>query len=259
MYTPTLININIDTINVQNNFNASGALIFSICIMFVVFTLRNIFYNPENEDVLWGFCQKCASKVGFFASRCRKCGRNSFNIGIIFLMLLAPLTIIPIQYNYGMGYNSILLFILLSCIVAIIITDCSHYIIPDMVHVIIAIVGLLFVYFNHGSLYKSILSSMFCFGLGLLLFFYYYFFRKIEGLGFGDVKLMGVLGIFLNMPGIPVLFFMAGVLGLVSAVLWRFFGYGKFFPFGPSLIVSLFLCLLFPVHFNNIMQLILYG
>ena len=46
--------------------------------------------------------------------------------------------------------------------------------------------------------------------------------------------------------GLPAFMVISGLGGAVFAVLWRRWGGGLEFPFGPALAVGLFVCLLFP-------------
>ena len=83
-------------------------------------------------------------------------------------------------------------------------------------------------------------------GLGLALHYGYARLRKKEVLGYGDVKFLAVAGAWLTlMPFVPFLL-LSGLLGIALGVCWRAFGKGEYFPFGPALALSLFLCVVFP-------------
>ena len=65
-------------------------------------------------------------------------------------------------------------------------------------------------------------------------------------LGFGDVKFLAVSGLWLGaMPMIPYLV-LSGILGVVSALVWRQLGKGRYFPFGPALAMSFFVFVAYP-------------
>jgi prepilin signal peptidase PulO-like enzyme (type II secretory pathway) len=83
-------------------------------------------------------------------------------------------------------------------------------------------------------------------GVLLALHYGYKWLRKKDGLGFGDVKFLAVAGLWLGvMPMVPFLFY-AGVLGIITGLVWRALGLGPVFPFGPSLAVALFICVAYP-------------
>lgn len=67
---------------------------------------------------------------------------------------------------------------------------------------------------------------------------------KKETLGFGDVKLMAVAGLWLGLPYLSVFFILSGVLGVLWGAGWRILRRGAVFPFGPALILALYACLL---------------
>jgi len=67
-----------------------------------------------------------------------------------------------------------------------------------------------------------------------------------EALGLGDVKLLGVAGLWLGLAPIPTFLVAAGFLGVVMAFIWRTTGRGAAFPFGPALTLALFACLVLP-------------
>ncbi len=81
--------------------------------------------------------------------------------------------------------------------------------------------------------------------------------KKREGLGLGDVKLLGISGLFLPPALLSPYLFIAGISGILLAFLCRR-EKGGIFPFGPALALSLFLCLLLPNellrHFNHIID-----
>ena len=57
------------------------------------------------------------------------------------------------------------------------------------------------------------------------------------GMGNGDFKLLAALGAWLGVGILPVLIFMAALVGLVGALIARV-GKGQYFAFGPSLAVA---------------------
>lgn len=57
-------------------------------------------------------------------------------------------------------------------------------------------------------------------------------------LGFGDVKLMGVLGAMVGLGGSLVALLFAFVLGAVGGVIGKFMGKGRVVPFGPYLVLG---------------------
>ena len=69
-------------------------------------------------------------------------------------------------------------------------------------------------------------------------------FRK-DAMGFGDVKLMGVIGGFLGWKLAVATFFLAPFLGLLFGLPRLIFKKGNVIPYGPFLSLAAFVCLLF--------------
>lgn len=131
------------------------------------------------------------------------------------------------------------------CLMTLIVTDLEHYIIPDELQWAIAVCGVAYVLLR-GDDFPHHLYGMALGGLiGLSLRYGFLYLRDKDGLGMGDVKLMAASGIWLGIePQVPYLFY-AGVLGVITAVVWRIFRKGVYYPFGPSLALSLWILVLY--------------
>jgi len=78
-------------------------------------------------------------------------------------------------------------------------------------------------------------------------------FRK-PAMGFGDVKLMGLLGAFTGWAGVVAGFFLACFLGsAVGIFLWMRHG-SRYMPFGPFLAMGCFSMLLWPQAFEDLLN-----
>ena len=62
----------------------------------------------------------------------------------------------------------------------------------------------------------------------------------------GDVKFFVVAGFWLGAKAFLPFLFYSGILGIISAIIWRLLGRGAYFPFGPAIAVTMLLCILFP-------------
>ena len=67
----------------------------------------------------------------------------------------------------------------------------------------------------------------------------------LSGVGIGAIDLT-IAGLWLGPFGLPAFMIVSGVSGIAFALLWRRLGGGREFPFGPSLALGLFLCLMVP-------------
>jgi leader peptidase (prepilin peptidase)/N-methyltransferase len=128
----------------------------------------------------------------------------------------------------------------------LIIIDLEFYIIPDSLQIIILALGITYhLYLGHLWV-PYLISSLLCTSLALTLHFGYRWLRHREGLGFGDVKLLMVMGLWLMPMQLPFFLFFAGVFGIVLGLAWTGGTKHARFPFGPALVLSFLVCLLNP-------------
>ena len=90
-----------------------------------------------------------------------------------------------------------------------------------------------------------------------LIIFLYKTFKKIDGMGLGDAKLMAGIGILFGWQSIPFVLFVSSILGLIFVVpslLKRQKTMRSEIPFGPFIIVA---CLIYFMCGNLLYSLIL--
>lgn len=150
-------------------------------------------------------------------------------------------------WRTGLTPEFIVLALFAVCLVILSTTDFEHHIIPDEVQFFMGGLAVIFHFGLLGTHPAEPLAGMIV-GLfiGWALQKGYKWFRKRDGLGTGDVKLLCVSGLWLGVPGLPPLMLLGGVLGIFTALLWRALGRGAYFPFGPALGLATFLLVLFP-------------
>jgi prepilin signal peptidase PulO-like enzyme (type II secretory pathway) len=132
------------------------------------------------------------------------------------------------------------------CLVILNITDFREYIIPDEVQLVMLLIGLFLTYYQGEYMWYKLLNAMVLVGVGLILRGFLNFSLKKESLGWGDVKMLAISGFYVNIDSIAIFLFLSGFLGLCLGIVWRMFGRGEAFPFGPALGVALFACACFP-------------
>lgn len=196
-------------------------------------------------------CDNCKKTLGipdliplvsylYLGGRCRFCG-NKINIRNPIVEITTS-ALFVITFLYYSSFNLELLFYLfiMSCLIAIFFIDLKTQIIPDKITYPAILVTLLYLLFNEHLILNHFLSS-----LGASLFFFTLFLAtKGRGLGFGDVKLALLLGLFLGFPNILIasyLAFLTGAVYSVILILWRKKGLKDKIAFGPFLILGAFI------------------
>lgn len=145
-------------------------------------------------------------------------------------------------------FASFALLCLLSAVLAWI--DIRDGIIPDWLNLTIAGVGLLRAVIVDGPLAGS---EALCEGAAIGAVFWllrrlYFAFRKIQGLGLGDVKFLAAASIWVGVMGIPMLLMVAALTALACAAVMQLTGRQltaqTAMSFGPFLAIGLLISLM---------------
>ncbi|MDK3160035.1 prepilin peptidase [Kamptonema cortianum] len=135
------------------------------------------------------------------------------------------------------SYPYLLIVLLLIFLVIISVQDILKGIIPNAFVGGVALLGLFY-----GGI-ETLLSAVILVGIGYGLYKLYPLVRSREGLGFGDVKLMGASGLWLLPAQIPFFLILTGLGGILMAILWKMLKKGPKFPLGPALAFALGICI----------------
>lgn len=143
------------------------------------------------------------------------------------------------------------------------ITDINYMIIPDTSSVLILASGILNILFNFSkeAVISSLLGILFGFGILFVINLVFEKITKTEGFGFGDMKLLGSIGLLVGLKSIAVIFFesilISSIFGIVFIVYKKIQQKRKgkkntkklidtYLPFGPAIIISTIITLVIP-------------
>lgn len=143
------------------------------------------------------------------------------------------------------------------------ITDINYMIIPDTSSVLILASGILNILFNFSkeAVISSLLGMLFGFGILFVINLVFEKITKTEGFGFGDMKLLGSIGLLVGLKSIAVIFFesilISSIFGIVFIVYKKIQQKRKgkkntkklidtYLPFGPAIIISTIITLVIP-------------
>jgi leader peptidase (prepilin peptidase)/N-methyltransferase len=128
-----------------------------------------------------------------------------------------------------------------AILITLVFADLEERILPDEFTLGGAAAGVIFagfVPFNYGivrllllrvdnprlvSMGESLFSALFCGGTLWLVGFLYHKFRQREGLGFGDVKMVAMIGAFLGLQGALMTLIIGSLLGAVMGLCYIWF------------------------------------
>ena len=198
------------------------------------------------------FCPQCRTKLqpleiiplwGLILSkgRCRRCDfKIPLRYPMIELVGAGIIVITFLRYGISAAWVNTTIFLLLMLIICLI--DWEHFIIPNMIIVIGFVTGLLTSYlFNQTQIVPQILSSLIACGLFIAIKFFGDIILKKQTMGWGDVKLAGLIALFLGLQNFLAATWLAAVLGS-SYGLYLHFKMPKrcspLLPFGSFLAIS---------------------
>jgi leader peptidase (prepilin peptidase)/N-methyltransferase len=250
----------------QLKFNLSEEFIYIYFLIFVIGTIFGSFSNvliyrlPSNKKGIFfgrSNCPKCKKQIIWYDNiplisflllqgKCRTCNKQiSFQYFVV--ELLSGLTFVLIFYSHQNIFDILLLILIYLIFLNIFFIDLKHFIIPDSLNILLAIVGFVknFIPITitqfQISLQNSIIGGIVGFLLIYSIIFLYRHLKNREGMGLGDAKLMVGIGLLLGWQSIPIILFLASILGLIFVIPSLIKKTKKLttqIPFGPFIILS---------------------
>jgi leader peptidase (prepilin peptidase) / N-methyltransferase len=261
------------------------------CLVFVLGACWGSFLNcliyrwEQGKKINNGrsFCPKCHHQLGFFdlvpvfsfiflRRKCRYCQEKiawqylivEIATGLLFLIIFNFYFSLPApDFNITAWVELFYLWFVASCLMVIFIYDLKHYLIPDQA-VCAAIAAVFLERFMSGALsfgYFSWLGAWQALKIPLMgailasgFFFLIWLVSRGKWMGFGDVKLAFLLGLFLSWPNVLLGLFIAFFTGALIGVTLMLFGRKKMqsqVPFGPFLIFGAFIALFYGTPLIN--------
>ena len=180
-------------------------------------------------------CPHCGIEIKFYdnipvlsylwlGGKCRHCGAKiSLHYPLVEVLTAFTFWLAFVNFRQDPLYAcGVILFLLI--LIALAFIDFFHMILPDELTLGGAAVFALYSFFNP---FVPVLEAL-ATALGASLFFASLYFlylkvRKIEGLGFGDVKLMILLGLFLGLKKLVIALLVASVSGLLVGLFFILF------------------------------------
>jgi len=213
---------------------------------------------PRNEDAVAGAskCPKCGTRLGFFdlfpvfswlfnRGKCRYC-KVRISPRYVLTEIGTALVFLGLYEKYGLSGQFWILALLATSLLIMIISDFETYIMPDSTTIAAFILALAYHYLYSPAWNDYLLGFVACLVVALLLRYGFYLVRKREGLGMGDVKFLPVAGLWVGFGILPLYFVIAGMLGIITGIIWKLIFKNPEYPFGPALAVGMFVLVIFP-------------
>lgn len=244
--------------------------------VFIFGTILGSFLNVVSLRFNTGFglggrsrCMSCGKKLCwwelvpvfsylFLLGRCSKCRSHiSLQYPLVELstgLLFAAIFIIYPPLGISLAIRTVLEIFVACLAVVMVVYDIKHKVIPDQF--VFAFIGLAFVgmFVGGGSVFHFPTWTQVIAGPLLALpFASIWYFSKGEMMGLGDAKLIVGIGWFVGLgAGINALILAFWIASVVSLI-WLYAKYGHFkskteIPFGPYLILGMYLVILFKIR-----------
>jgi len=213
------------------------------------------------------FCEACGRRLGsldmvpvfsylWLRGRCRHCGvRIPVRLMVVEAIMGALFAVI--YFRHGFAVEFVVLGTSVSLLMVVAMVDLERGLIhnrliyPSLVALVLLSpfwteLGLTRTFFGSESMVASLLNSLIT-GLGAFLVFLAIALAYPKGMGGGDVKLAGVIGLLAGFPGALIALWLGVVSGgivAISLLLLRKLGRKDSMPFGPFLALGAVVALL---------------
>lgn len=205
---------------------------------------------PAEESIVspGSRCPHCKQPVAWYDNvpllswlvlrgRCRRCsGPISFRYSVV--ELSSALAAVALYLRVGFGVEWVVLFAFVAALIVVTFIDLDHRIIPDVVSLPGMVVGFVLSLRGEPGAVSSAIGIVLGAGLLLAVGWGYETATGREGMGGGDVKLLGMIGAFLGWRSVPFTLLFSSLSGSAVGLtlMWWTGSDTKYaIPFGPFL------------------------
>jgi leader peptidase (prepilin peptidase) / N-methyltransferase len=210
-----------------------------------------IYRLPKGESISFpgSHCYSCKKPVRWFHNipifswfllkgKCADC-KAPFSFRYPLVEFLMGLVFYLAFYFYGWNWQLLEILIFLFGLVTVSFIDLDHYILPDVFTLSGIVIGLVGALLNpERSFLDALLGVLIGGGFLWAIAYFYFVFRKEEGMGGGDIKLLAWMGAVLGWKAIPFVIITSSVVGSLGGIwvaLKQKKGMKAAIPFGPYL------------------------
>ena len=226
---------------------------------------------PNNESIIKpaSHCDNCKKKLNWYelipvvsyiiqGGKCRGC-KSKISIFSPILEIVSACLFALGYYLYGLSYELYAYLIIVSLLEIIFVSDFKYLVILDgpLFISIILIVVLKFIYFGFVPGLKSILAGLLFFIFLVTVKFCGDKFFKRESLGWGDVKLVIFIGVVLGIKLGLIALVIGSFVALPYAVYYIIKKQEKEIPYGPFLILGVYIVFIFMDYISEFINILL--
>ena len=220
-----------------------------------------IYRIPAHKSIVYpgSTCPICQIPIKFYDNipifgylilkgRCRTCG-NPIAVRYLIIESLMGLLAFCVVLKFGVTFPGLIYFIFIAALIIITFIDIDHQIIPNEISLPGIAAGLVFSFFIPSLTFINSLIGVIVGGGSLwLVATLYLFITHREGMGFGDVKLLAMIGAFIGWKGVAVTIFSGSAIGTMVGIATMLINRKNLkmaIPFGPFLSIGAIIYLFF--------------
>jgi leader peptidase (prepilin peptidase)/N-methyltransferase len=253
-------------------------LVFALLFGAIVGSFLNVVIlrlPTEDESIVFpaSHCPRCQHLLAWYENipvvsflalrgRCRHC-QEKISLQYPMVEICMALLSAAVIQRFGFSITAAGYFLFCAALLVIIWIDFHHQIIPDVISLPGIILGLFFALINptltwQDSLFGILLGGGVLYGIAL----FYFLWKKQEGMGGGDIKLLAMIGAFLGWQALPFVILASSLSGAtigILAMIKQGKGGKTRIPFGPFLSLAALAYLFFSEQVNLLYQFYLHG
>ena len=173
-------------------------------------------------------CPKCGSRLKWYdnvpifgwlllGGRCRRC-QNKISIQYPIVELITAVLFVMVVWVTPPGPLLITRLLLVCILIALFGIDLEHQILPNSITLPGIVIGVLLSTIAPPGLRDSLIGAVLGAGILYAIAWGYYLWRREEGLGMGDVKMLAMVGAFLGWKAVLVTLVFASFSGALIGV-----------------------------------------
>lgn len=183
----------------------------------------------------------------FLKGRCKEC-HHKISCRYPLVELLTAIVTVGLTYHYGLSTSLIGALLFSWMLIALIMIDIEHHLLPDSITLPLLWLGLIFnLTDTFAPLSRAVVGAVAGYLFLWMVFWIFKIITRKEGFGYGDFKLLAALGAWVGWTSLPLVILLASFTGAlygVSLLVIRRHTFSRPIPFGPFLAVSGWIALL---------------
>lgn len=237
------------------------ALVVALLFGLLVGSFLNvvIYRLPRGKSVVWpaSACGSCGRELRWFenvpvlswvvlGAKCARC-KSPISVQYPLVELTTALLFVLVTWLTPVGPLLAARLLFVCALVVLFGIDLEHQLLPNVITLPGVVVGVIFSLVNPPGLRDSLIGVVLGGGVLYAIAAGYYLWRREEGLGMGDVKMLGMIGAFLGWQAVLLTLVLASLSGAVIGVAMISLQRGSMkyaLPFGTFLAIGALVAML---------------